>query len=529
MPKVLISDKMSEQAAQIFADNQIEVDIKTDLKEDELCAIIGNYDGLAVRSSTKVTAKVLEAGATGKLKVVGRAGIGVDNVDVPAATGAGVVVMNTPFGNAITTAEHAISLMMALARQIPAANASTHAGKWEKSRFMGVELFGKTLGLIGAGNIGSIVASRAQGLKMRVVAFDPFLTEERATELEIEKVDLASLLAQADFITIHTPLTAETKGLLNKDTLAKCKRGVRIINCARGGIIVEQDLLEALTIGHVAGAALDVFEVEPAKANPLFGRDDVICTPHLGASTVEAQEKVALQLAEQMSHYLNHGAINNALNMPSISAAEAPKLKPFIELASKIGSLIGQLNRHEIHRVSITYSGHAREINTKPLTQVILANLLSHTVSGVNMVNAGAVANQRGIVVVESQSTAYEDFPCALKVAVDTPRGERWVTGTLFGDHLPRVIDIKGIRMETELKGHMLYVANEDKPGLVGQVGTLLGTHRVNIGTFYLGRQDRGGKALALLAIDSAPSQDLLNQLQSIPLVTEAVGLYFEG
>ncbi len=344
MPKVLISDALSPAAVQIFKDRGIDVDVKVGLDKDELIKIIGDYDGLAIRSNTKVTPAVIDAAK--KLKVV----------DLPAATAKGIIVMNTPFGNSITTAEHAIAMMMALARDIPQASASTHAGKWEKSKFMGVEVTAKTLGIIGCGNIGGIVADRALGLRMKVIAFDPFLTPERAADIGVEKVELDDLLARADFITLHTPMTPQTKNILNAANLAKTKKGVRIINCARGGLIVEADLKAAIESGHVAGAALDVFEVEPAKTNILFGMEQIIGTPHLGASTNEAQENVALQVAEQMSDYLLDGAITNSVNVPSISAEEAPKLTPFATLAQQLGSFAGQLTEEGIAEVTLAFS-----------------------------------------------------------------------------------------------------------------------------------------------------------------------------
>lgn len=386
MPKVLISDKMDPRAAAIFRERGVEVDEITGKTPDELKAIIGQYDGLAIRSSTKVTKDILDHATN--LKVIGRAGIGVDNVDIPAASSKGVIVMNTPFGNSITTAEHAIALMFALARQLPEANAQTQQGLWPKNGFMGVEVTGKTLGLIGAGNIGSIVASRALGLKMKVVAFDPFLTPERAVEMGVEKADLDTLLAKADFITLHTPLTDQTRNILSKENLAKTKKGVRIINCARGGLIDEAALKEALDSGHVAGAALDVFVTEPAKESPLFGTPNFICTPHLGASTDEAQVNVALQVAEQLSDYLLDGGITNALNVPSLSAEEAPKLKPYMALAEELGSLVGQLEGDRIQSVSVEVEGHAAELNQKPITAAVLAGLMRVYSDTVNMVNA---------------------------------------------------------------------------------------------------------------------------------------------
>src|SRR5918998_1826457 len=372
-PRVLISDALSPAAVQIFNDRGIDVDFQPDLgkDKDKLAAVIGDYDGLAIRSATKVTAKILERATN--LKVIGRAGIGVDNVDIPAATARGIVVMNTPFGNSITTAEHAIALMFALARELPAADASTQAGKWEKNRFMGVELTSKTLGLIGAGNIGSIVAGRAFGLRMKVIAYDPFLTAERAMDLGVEKVELDELLARADFITLHTPLTEKTKNIIDAGAMARMKKGVRIINCARGGLVDEAALRKALDSGQVAGAAFDVFTEEPAKNNPLFNHPNVVCTPHLGAATAEAQENVALQVAEQMSDYLLRGAIANAVNFPSITAEEAPKLRPFIDLAEKLGSFAGQLTETGITKVQISYEGAVAHMKTRALTSAALA------------------------------------------------------------------------------------------------------------------------------------------------------------
>src|SRR5215469_5032275 len=373
MPRVLIADKLSPAALAIFKERGVEADVKTGLSKEELIAIAGDYDGIAIRSATKVTADVIKAAK--KLKVVGRAGIGVDNVDIPAATAAGIIVMNTPFGNSITTAEHAIALLMALARELPAANTSTHSGKWEKNRFMGVELYGKTLGLVGAGNVGSIVADRAKGLKMKVVAYDPYLSAERAADLGIEKVELNELLARADFVTLHTPLTNETRNIISADAIQKMKKGARLINCARGGLVDEAALKIALDNGHLAGAALDVFEKEPAESNILFGNDKVVATPHLGASTSEAQENVALQVAEQISDYLLTGAITNALNMPSISADEATKVKPWISLSEKLGAFAGQLTGTSVQAVDILYEGAASQLNTRALTQAALAGL----------------------------------------------------------------------------------------------------------------------------------------------------------
>src|SRR5499425_3350899 len=409
-PKVLISDALSPAAVQIFRDRGVEVDFQPKLGADKekLAELMGEFDGLAVRSATKVTPKVLERAK--RLKVIGRAGIGVDNVDIPAATAKGIIVMNTPFGNSITTAEHAITLMLALARQIPQADASTQAGKWEKNRFMGVEITSKTLGVIGCGNVGSIVANRAIGLKMKVVAYDPFLAPERAAECGVEKVDLPELVRRADFITLHTPLTEKTKGIIDAKAIATMKKGVRIINCARGGLVEEDALRAALDAGHVAGAAFDVFTEEPATANPLFGHPNVVCTPHLGAATTEAQENVALQIAAQMSDYLLRGAIANAVNFPSITAEEAPRLRPFIALAEKLGSFAGQLTETGISKVQIAYDGAVAKMNTRALTAAAIAGLLRPMLQDINVVSAPVVAKERGIVVEETTREGECDY-----------------------------------------------------------------------------------------------------------------------
>ncbi|WP_085811028.1 phosphoglycerate dehydrogenase [Sphingomonas sp. TZW2008] len=525
MPKVLISDKMDPKAAQIFRERGVEVDEITGKTPDELKAIISGYDGLAIRSSTKVTKDILDAATN--LKVVGRAGIGVDNVDIPAASAKGVVVMNTPFGNSITTAEHAIALMFALARQLPEADASTQAGKWEKNRFMGVELTSKTLGLIGAGNIGSIVADRARGLKMKVVAFDPFLTEDRAIELGVEKVTLDDLLARADFITLHTPLTDQTRNILSAENLAKTKQGVRIINCARGGLIDEVALKQGLDSGHIGGAALDVFVTEPAKESPLFGTPNFVSTPHLGASTTEAQVNVAIQVAEQMADYLVSGGVTNALNMPSLSAEEAPKLKPYMGLAEKLGSLVGQLAHGAIDRVSIHREGAAAELNPKPLTSAVLKGFLGTQTDTVNMVNAPVLARDRGTEVREIRTERAGDYHTLLRVSVRTADGERSVAGTLFGDEAPRLVELFGIKVEADLSGAMLYVVNEDAPGFIGRLGTTLGEAGVNIGTFHLGRRQAGGEAVLLLSVDEPVTPELLATVKALPGVKTAMGLRF--
>lgn len=525
MPKVLISDKMSPLAAKIFRERGVEVDEITGKTPDELKAIIGEYDGLAIRSSTKVTKDILAAATN--LKVIGRAGIGVDNVDIPAASAAGVVVMNTPFGNSITTAEHAIALMFALARQLPEANAQTQAGTWPKNGFMGVEVTGKTLGLIGAGNIGSIVADRALGLKMKVVAYDPFLSPDRAIELGIEKVELDALLARADFITLHTPLTDQTRNILSAENLAKTKKGVRIINCARGGLIDEAALKELLDSGHIAGAALDVFVTEPAKEHALFGTPNFVATPHLGASTNEAQVNVALQVAEQMADYLVSGGVTNALNMPSLSAEEAPRIRPYMALAERLGSLVGQLSRDAAPRISIHTEGAAAELNPKPIVSAVLAGYLRVHSDTVNMVNAPFLAKERGIEVREVRTEREGDYHTLVRVSVKTEAGERSVAGTLFGNEAPRLIELFGIKVEADLAGHMLYVVNEDAPGFIGRIGTTLGEAGVNIGTFHLGRRAAGGEAVLLLSVDEPVTSDLIAKVRALPGVKTVMALRF--
>jgi D-3-phosphoglycerate dehydrogenase len=524
-PRVLISDQMDPKAEQIFRERGCDVDVITGKTPEELKAIIGQYDGLAIRSTTKLTKELIEAATN--LKVVGRAGIGVDNIDIPAASVKGIVVMNTPFGNSITTAEHAIALMFALARQLPEADASTQAGKWEKNRFMGVEVTGKTLGLIGAGNIGSIVASRALGLRMKVVAFDPFLTPERAVEQGIEKVDLETLLARADFITLHTPLTDQTRNILSAENIAKCKKGVRIINCARGGLIDEDALKAALDSGHVAGAALDVFLKEPAKESPLFGTPNFISTPHLGASTDEAQVNVAIQVAEQLSDYLVNGGVTNALNMPSLSAEEAPKLKPYMALAERLGSLVGQLAHDNLTQISIEVEGAAAQLNIKPITGAVLAGLMRRYSDTVNMVNAPFLAKERGLDVREVRHDREGVYHTLVRVTVATSQGDRSVAGTLFGNTQPRLVEIFGIGIEADLDGDMLYIVNEDAPGFIGRIGTLLGEAGVNIGTFHLGRRQAGGEAVLLLSLDSPVSQEVLETARKLPGVKTIKALKF--
>jgi D-3-phosphoglycerate dehydrogenase len=526
-PKVLISDALSAAAAAIFKDRGVEVDFQPNLgkDKDKLAEAISGFDGLAIRSATKVTAKMLEKAKS--LKVIGRAGIGVDNVDIPAATARGIIVMNTPFGNSITTAEHAITLMLSLARQIPEADASTRAGKWEKNKFLGMEIFSKTLGIIGCGNIGSIVADRAIGLKMKVIAYDPYLSADRALRLGVEKVELDELWRRADIITLHTPLTDATRNIISAKTLGQMKKGVRLVNCARGELVDEAALCEALKSGHVAGAALDVFREEPATQSCLFALPNVVCTPHLGASTMEAQENVALQVAEQMADYLLRGAISNAVNFPSISAEEAPKLKPFIALAEKLGSFAGQLTETGVQRVQIVYEGGVAQMNTKALTSAAIAGLLRPMLQDVNVVSAPIIAKDRGIVVEETRREAEGDFESLITVTVVTDRQARHVSGTVFADGRPRIVNIKGIRMDAEFGPSMIYITNRDKPGFIGKFSSTLGDAGINIATFHVGRETAGGDAIALIEIDGELPSDVLSKVRALPQVQQAKPLRF--
>ena len=525
MAKVLVSDTLSPRAVDIFGERGIQADVRTGLDEAELRRIVADFDGLAVRSATKVTAAVIEAATN--LTVIGRAGVGVDNIDLAAASQRGIVVMNAPFGNAITTAEHTIAMLFAVARQIPAADHSTRAGKWEKSRFLGIELHGKTLGVIGAGNIGSIVVERALGLGMRVVAFDPFLTVERAADLGVDKVELDELFARADFITLHTPLNEQTRGIIDRAAFAKMKPGVYIVNCARGGLVVEANLKAAIESGQVAGAALDVFVEEPAHDNPLFALPQVVVTPHLGAATAEAQEKVAVQIAEQMSDYLLFGAVTNAVNVPSMSAEEAVKLGPYMQLAQQLGSFIGQVTESGITKVVIEFEGQVTNLSTRPLSAVALQGLLSHQLDSVNMVNAPILAKDRNIDISEVLHDRAGNYQTLVRLKVTTEKRVREVAGTLFSDEHPRIVEVNGIAVEAELLPHMLFLANADRPGFIGRLGTALGDAGVNIATFHLGRNAQGGEALALIALDEAIPESVLAKVQRLPDVKEAKALSF--
>jgi D-3-phosphoglycerate dehydrogenase len=527
-PRVLISDELSPAAVQIFKDRGVEVDYQPKLGKDKdaFLLAIPRYDGLAIRSATKVTEKVIAA--AGALKVIGRAGIGVDNVDIPAASRKGIIVMNTPFGNSITTAEHAVAMMMAVARQIPEANASTHAGKWEKSRFMGVELTGKTLGVIGAGNIGSIVCDRARGLRMKVIAYDPFLSEERADQLGVQKVELDELLRRSDFVTLHVPLTDQTRNILSREAIARLKPGARIVNCARGGLVDEEALAEALREGRVAGAAFDVFAEEPATSSPLFGLPNVVVTPHLGAATTEAQENVALQVAEQMADYLLTGAVANALNMPSVTAEEARVMGPWLRLAGHLGNFVGQVTDEPVVAINVLYDGVAAGMNLAALNCAVIAGILRRANPDVNLVSAPVIARERGVHVSTTRQDQSGMFEGYVKVTVVTDARERSVAGTVFSDGKPRFIQIKGINVDAEIGRNMVYTTNEDVPGIIGALGNTMGENGVNIANFTLGRSERGGEAIAMLYVDDPVPEPILDRLRGTGLFQQVKALQFD-
>ena len=513
MTKVLIADELSPRAIEIFNNRGLQADVRVGLKKAELIERIGEYEGLAVRSATKVTPEVLAAAT--RLKVIGRAGIGVDNIDVPAATARGIVVMNTPFGNSITTAEHAIALLFAAARQIAAADASTQAGRWEKNRFMGIELYAKTLGLIGCGNIGALVAERALALKMKVIAYDPFLSPERAIKLGVEKVELEELLPRADAITLHTPLTDKTRNILSAEALAKTKPGVILVNAARGGLVDEAALRAALERGHVSAAAFDVFVTEPAKDNVLFGAPNFIATPHLGASTNEAQENVAVQVAEQMSDYLQQGAVVNALNTAPITAEEAPRLRPFLSLMDKLGSFAGQIADGGIEAIDIEYEGEVAQLNTEPLTATALAAIMRPLMPDVNMVSAPVVLKSKGSPLTVSKRDSSPIYGSLIRIKVVTAGSSRTVAGVVnMGS--AKIVEVKGMPLEADFHPWMLFINNLDKPGFVGALGTMLGEANINIATFHLGRQAAGEDAIALVGVDQAVPEPIQARLRKL-------------
>lgn len=516
MPKVLIADELSPRALDIFRGHGVEADVHVGLKKADLLKIIGGYDGLAVRSATKADKDVITAARN--LKVIGRAGIGVDNIDIPAATARGIVVMNTPFGNSITTAEHAIALLFAAARQIAAADASTQAGKWEKARFMGIELYAKTLGLIGCGNIGALVAERALALRMKVIAYDPFLSPERAVKLGVEKVEFEDLLSRADAISLHTPLTDKTKNILSADAIARTKAGVIIVNAARGGLVDEAALRAALQSGHVAAAGFDVFVTEPAKESALFGAPNFVATPHLGASTNEAQENVALQVAEQMSDYLLAGAVTNALNMASISAEEASRLKPYIGLIEKLGAFAGQIADDGLEAVEIEYEGEVAQLNTQPLTATALASLMRPLMPDVNMVSAPVVLKQRGTPLTESKRDSSPIYGSLIRIKVLTGRRWRTVAGVV-NMGAAKIVEVKGMPLEADFHPVMLLINNLDKPGFIGALGTILGEATINIATLHLGRQAAEHDAIAIVGVDQVVPEAIQVKLRALPHV----------
>jgi D-3-phosphoglycerate dehydrogenase len=514
--KVLISDNISTKGIEILKKAGLDVDVKTGMKPDELMAVIGDYHGLVVRSATKVTSKIIDAASN--LKVIGRAGSGLDNVDVTAATKKGIVVMNAPGGNTITTAEHSFALMCSMARQIPQATASMKEGKWEKKRFMGVELFNKTLGVIGIGNIGSQVARRAQAFAMNVIAYDPFLSGDKAKEMGVEKVDLYELFRRSDFITIHTPITSETRNMINKETLRIMKNGVRIINCARGGIINEKDLYDALLEGKVAGAALDVFEKEPPENNPLLSLDSVVSTPHLGAATKEAQENVAITIAEQIADYLVQGTIRNAVNFPSIPADQVARLQPYINLSEKLGLFSAQIFEGGVTEITIEFRGEASEIDTAPVKIAAVKGFLSPILEAtVNFVNAPFIAKERGIEVKETKSADAGDYQSMVAMQIRAKDRESYIAGTLFSKKDPRIIAVDGFKIEIVPEGELLFIYNNDKPGVIGNIGTLLGKNKINIARMQFGREAPGGRAISVVTIDSPATPGIIEEIKSLP------------
>lgn len=520
--KVLVSDPLSDVGIKIFQETPgIHVDVNTGLTPEELKGLMGQYHGLVIRSATKVTADIIEAAHN--LKVIGRAGIGLDNVDIPAASQRGIIVMNTPEGNTITTAEHTMAMIMALSRNIPQATASLKEGKWEKKKLQGRELFNKTLGLIGAGHIGRIVAHRAKGMKMKVIVYDPYIKPETIEKLDLEPVSFDELLQRADYITIHTPRTSETMNMINKDTLAKMKKGAMLINCARGGIVDEDDLYDALESGHLGGAALDVFSKEPPGNIKLMSLPNFICTPHLGASTREAQDNVAKDVADQIVAYLLHGTVKNAVNVPSISAELMTILRPYAILAEKMGSLQTQLIESGILEVQINYSGKVTEYDVTPLTTAMLKGLLTPILKDdVNFVNAPFIASERGIKVVESKTKTSEDFASLIMLKVKSMEGENIVSGTIFGKTMPRILRINDFYLEAIPEGHLLLIHNEDIPGVIGRIGTTLGKHHVNIGRMHVGQEKAKKQNVVLLATDVSVSDDILDELRGMDHIFSA-------
>ncbi len=524
--KVLISDNLAPVGAEILQQAGLEVDINTGLAPDELKKIIGQYDGLVIRSATKVTADLLEAATN--LKVVGRAGIGLDNVDIPAASQKGIVVMNAPDGNATTTAEHAISMMMALSRNIPQATASMKDGKWEKKKFMGREVTGKTLGIVGIGRIGGIAASRAQGLKMKTIAYDPHMPKDMAEKIGVELVSLEELAKRSDYITVHVPMTKETKGLISSDFLKNMKSDAMFIDCARGGVCDEDALYEALKNGDIGGAALDVFAVEPTSRENcrLLELDNFICTPHLGASTSEAQENVAVIIAEQIADYLKKGAVTNAVNVPSVSGDVLTQVGPYISLGEMLGSLQMQIAKGGVEEVKIEFSGELADLNTSPITIAFLKGMFTPILKdAVNYVNAPIIAKDRGIKVIESKSEHSDDFINTLKVSVRTNEGENDIVGTVFGKNEPRLVRLNTFRLEALPAGPMLLVYNKDVPGVIGALGTTLGQNGINISRMTVGREEESQQNIILLSTDTLISKEVLGKVCSLKNINDAMVL----
>jgi len=517
--KVLISDNLSNEGVEILKKAGLEVVVKTGMTPDELKKEIKDYDGLVIRSATKVTADVVEAAK--KLKVIGRAGSGLDNVDKPAASKRGIVVMNTPGGNTVTTAEHTFAMMMSLARSIPQATASMKAGKWEKKKFEGVELYKKTLGVIGMGAIGAQVAKRAIGFGMTVLGYDPFLSKEKADALGVVMSSLDNIYKKSDFITIHSPLTDDTRGLINTKTIKKMKDGVRIINCARGGIVDEKALHTALKSGKVAGAALDVLEKEPPENNPLLELDNFICTPHLGASTKEAQLNVAVAVAEQIADYLNTGVARNAVNVPFVAADVLPKVQPYIGLAEKLGSFLAQIYEGGLDKVSIEYFGDVAELDAAaPITTAVLKGLLDPIMEeAVNYVNAPFIAKDRGIEVKEVKSSDPTDYPSLIKVTASSGKKSFAVAGALYNKKDPRIVLVDDFLLEVVPEGDMLVTNNNDKPGVIGNLGTMLGQNNINIARMQFGRDKKGGRAISVISIDGVPGKPVMDKLNKLPNV----------
>ncbi len=517
--KVLITDGMAKEGLSVLeAATELELDVRKGIPKEELLEIIGNYDAVIIRSATKLTSDLIEAGTN--LKAIGRAGIGVDNVDVEAATKKGIVVMNTPQANAITTAEHTITLMLSLARQIPQAHASLKEKKWERSKFKGIEIYGKTLGCIGLGNIGKLVAERAMGLKMNVIAYDPFLTQEAAEKLGVELLTLDELLKRADVITIHTPLTPDTKDLINKSTFEKTKKELILVNCARGGIVNEKDVTEAVKEGKIAGAAFDVYTSEPVdQDNPILTiEDNVVFTPHLGASTTEAQTKVGVAIAEQIADFLINDVVNNAVNMPSVSLDVLKTMKPYLNLAEKLGSLQGQLLKGGVKEIHIEYDGEVSELDTSPITVSAIKGFLTPIMDTVvSHVNAPVIAKERGIKVIESKSSETKDYTSLISVNIKTDEGDKNVSGTIFGTEEPRFVRLNGVSIDVIPKGYLLVSSNYDKPGFIGSMCSILGENGVNIGLMHLGREAIGGRAIVFTNVDSPIPEDVINQISKLP------------